>query len=192
MFAAAVAVILILLIVFIILSLWVTVSVNLLYSDRQSTVNVTLEVLGMKIFQKRQSAELVQRGSEEPDAIRPFDEQIELMYIHIKKAFASAMPILRQTVLHEMRWVSEGGTGEVISTGIASGGAWTLKTGLAGFLHGLFRRGCEPYLLVRPSFEKRYFRSEFDCMASIRLGKAMLAFISIKRLRTELAKTRNR
>lgn len=191
MFAATVAVTIILLIVLIFLSLTVTVSVNLLYSDRHSTVNVTLEVLGMKIFHKRSFAEFVQWGKKEPDVNRPFDEQIEQMYVHIKKAFTSAIPILRQTVLHEMRWVSEGGTGEVISTGIASGGAWTLKTSLAGFLHGLFHRGCEPYILVRPSFEKRYFRSEFDCMASIRLGKAMFAFMRLMRLRTALRKARN-
>ncbi|MYL41504.1 DUF2953 domain-containing protein [Virgibacillus salexigens] len=89
--------------------------------------------------------------------------------------------VFRSLVLHQLRWHTKGGAGDASLTGMASGGVWTMKGILSGWILEKSKGSCKPDLQVIPLFQQIYFKTEFSCMVSIRIAQAINACTQVMR-----------
>jgi len=87
--------------------------------------------------------------------------------------------VLQNLVFHKINWITHCGTGEASSTGIVTGGIWTIKETSKGLLYKFGNISCNPSVSVVPHFQQKLFKTEFHCMFSIRVAKAISILMRI-------------
>ncbi|GAA0600715.1 hypothetical protein GCM10009001_16500 [Virgibacillus siamensis] len=102
--------------------------------------------------------------------------------INSVKAYHDAATILlKQLTFREYYWKTEFGTGKADATGLASGGIWAIKGYLTGYVSNKSTFKNKPSISVTPYFNRICFRSELECIVSIRIGQAMYALLKVIR-----------
>ncbi|WP_174614047.1 DUF2953 domain-containing protein [Virgibacillus ihumii] len=102
--------------------------------------------------------------------------------IHIVKAYRDAATILlKRFTFQRFYWKTEFGTGKADGTGLATGGIWASKGFLTGYFANKSTFKSEPSISVIPYFNRKCFRSELECIVSIRVGQAMYALLKVIR-----------
>lgn len=94
--------------------------------------------------------------------------------------------ILRIIYIHRLEWKTEGGTWDAASTGTATGAVWAMKGMILGIISNKGNLGCTPVIRVQPHYQRRYVASSLNCMVSVRLGKAIHAFLKMTRSQHKL------
>ncbi|WP_175631907.1 DUF2953 domain-containing protein [Virgibacillus siamensis] len=89
--------------------------------------------------------------------------------------------LLKRLYFRKLLWETGVGTGKADSTGFATGGIWTCKGLLAGYLTDKSNFKERPHIQVIPYFNRAYFQSEMECIVSIRIGQAMYALLKVVR-----------
>lgn len=87
--------------------------------------------------------------------------------------------ILENIVVHKIKWVTHFGTGEASSTGMLAGSIWGVKGAAKGLIYKFGNISCDPTMTVVPHFQQKYFKTDFQCMVSIRFAKAISVFIKL-------------
>lgn len=86
-----------------------------------------------------------------------------------------ARQTLTKVKLMEWKWNTSVGTGDAMWTAMTTGFVWSVKTGVIGVLSQMVKLKTEPQMAVSPNYQRSHFSTEWSCIASIRLGSAMLA-----------------
>jgi hypothetical protein len=86
-----------------------------------------------------------------------------------------AKHLLSRVKLTEWRWSTAVGTGDAVSTAMATGLAWSVKTTVTGVLSQLVRLRANPHMEVSPHFNRSVFETTLTCTAKIRAIHLMLA-----------------
>ena len=178
--------ILLILIVFIIL-FPIYVNVHLSFINGQPFASIRISLLKLKIYEKRWDS---------IDDIEPsiIDEHL-VEYVtglknkKIDKGFCDVVQFLkeikqvgelliRNTMIHKLDWITYLGTGDASSTGLISGGLWAVKGAVERSTHLLNTLDCQPQIRLIPYFQHKVFKSDFMCIFSIKIVKAI--FILIK------------
>ncbi|MDY0405328.1 DUF2953 domain-containing protein [Virgibacillus sp. 179-BFC.A HS] len=100
-------------------------------------------------------------------------DDLEQIFPAIKKTKQLIKIILPRIKIRDFYWETKMGTGDAASTGILTGGIWSIKGALGSFL----KENChfleQPVIQVDPCFNEQQFESQFHCIAFMQLGKAM-------------------
>ncbi|MCP8967458.1 DUF2953 domain-containing protein [Ectobacillus ponti] len=88
---------------------------------------------------------------------------------------------LRKIKVKKFEWITHFGTGDAAATGIASGGIWSVKGIVAGFLANYMQVVRAPELQVHPVFQGKVTATQLDCTVSFQIGQAMIAGLKLFR-----------
>lgn len=104
-------------------------------------------------------------------------------WLDLLKQMNRSVSILCENILiHQLDWRTVAGTGEAVSTGMAGAAFWSVKGGLTGYIVEKSILRCRPLIHFEPKFNEKCFTTKMESMVSIRMGKAIRAFIKITRL----------
>jgi len=152
------------------------------YVEEDPVLTIRISLLGITILNK------------ETD-FSNLDEENLLDHLHIGnfqvkggqlmqslKGIKQFLPSLfRNLSIHKFNWMTEGGTGEASSTGIAGGAVWAVKGSIVSYLAEKSNLKCQPKVHFQPYFQQECFNTSLECMVSIRLGKAIHAFLNMRK-----------
>ncbi|WP_163971654.1 DUF2953 domain-containing protein [Oceanobacillus halotolerans] len=183
-------VLVILILIIILLFSTLTISIHSIYDKERSWLS--LRVLLYKIpilqtnidFKEQQDIGLLEEIEE-----KSFLEKLRFIYHQLQymaKLYVETKDILFQylvanTFVHQLEWETHIGTGDAASTGITTGGIWTIKGLILGVVIEKSNLLNKPTISVVPYFQQEYFHSRMKCMVSIRLGKAIRALYKMIR-----------
>ncbi|MFP7493303.1 DUF2953 domain-containing protein [Terribacillus saccharophilus] len=101
----------------------------------------------------------------------------------IRQAFPYLLRLGKNAEVDQFSWHTTIGMSDAASTGTMIGFIWTLK-GIANQVIRSNFQSRQPFdIQVEPVFHTSFFRTSFQCIVSIRTGKAMQAIISNARSR---------
>lgn len=142
-----------------------------------------MRVKGLKLFVKKMSTvkqPMSTNKNRSDEAISPNDIA---NYLDMAKRMMHATQDLTQWMkrairrleLKDWRWHTSVGTGDAMWTAMITGGFWTVKTTLVGFLSQYMRFKALPTMKVDPVYSHPSFSTEWSCIAEIRFGNAIVA-----------------
>lgn len=91
--------------------------------------------------------------------------------------------LLKEIQVLEFKWRTKGGTGNAVSTSIASGTIWAIKGWLIGYLSQHLELCGKPQIEVQPDFQSIHLETAFSCMISFRLGKTILGIMRVLKMK---------
>ena len=161
----------------------IIISIQCTYELNKQFVALSIFILRIRIFKKKYDLSNFneRKNKDEHMNFGSFPDKIKSIHQTWKDINQIINTILQKVRVHHFSWVTAGGTGDAFTTGMVSGGIWSIKGILTGFIFEKMQLKCMPYIQVEPHFQHRFLRSNFDCMISIRLGQAILGLIKIIR-----------
>lgn len=157
------------------------------FSKEQQTVSISVFLLRIKMFQRQwQLEETMEEFIVEEHIVKLLTNQNDLKLNDSFKEGIQNLKVIKQAgrllidniIIHKLEWVTYFGTGDASLTGLISGGLWSIKGAADRLIQTLGILTCQPKLKVVPHFQQKLFKSDFLCIFSIQLVKAI--FISIK------------
>lgn len=91
----------------------------------------------------------------------------------------SVRQLLKEMDVIRFCWQTKGGTGDVISTSVASGMLWTIKGAILAYLSQHMNLRHKPELDIKSDFQNICFETNFSCMISFRLGNTIRRILSV-------------
>src|SRR5690625_117231 len=98
----------------------------------------------------------------------------------LQEASKNATKLLSAVHIQELEWDTMIGTGEASTTGWVTGGVWTSKGYLLGYVAEKTQVECEPKINVIPYFQDRMLQTKINCIVTIRAGQAIHTYIQSK------------
>lgn len=98
----------------------------------------------------------------------------------LKESYGDLTKLLSTVHIHKLKWNTMVGTGEASTTGLITGGVWTSKGLLFGYLSEKATVECQPEINVIPYYQQKTLQTEIDCIVTIRLGQAIRTYIQSK------------
>ena len=163
-----------------ILFIRIVVTINYFFNGEENLLNITVAIFRLKIFRKRinLSEEFSDSKLHKPE-FKTFPVMLRDIFQQLKNLNTGLNQMLKILRIDQLNWQTAGGTGEAASTGITSGGVWTIKGIIAGFLMEKVMMKCQPEFTVQPHFQIRFFQTKLDCIVSVRLGQAIHALFRL-------------
>lgn len=97
-------------------------------------------------------------------------------YMNMKEKLQATFRYIRRKVyIKKLKWHTVLGTGDAAATGILIGFLWNAKTFFSLIAGLVFKTPLVPDLSLIPCFDGAFFRTNFDCILSIRIGHAIIA-----------------
>lgn len=155
-----------------------TVRIQFKYLNQHSQLQLSLYLYNLKLFTR--DIPLNQMPDNEW-TFSNFRQDIREYIRNLKTTYRQFIGLLSLMELKYFEWRSSGGTGDAFTTGISSGGIWTIKGVCVGFLGNHMNMSCRPIIQVFPDYQKKYLQTKIDCMISIRLGKAIRGIMNVKK-----------
>ncbi|WP_026906474.1 DUF2953 domain-containing protein [Paucisalibacillus globulus] len=163
------------------------VKIRLKYCFQKNNHHVTVQVYYMKVRVIHRKININEYTIDETqliDYLHDYSNSKVDKDFNLKKIFNKLTKQLRDIVhmlmlfiksisIHELKWITQFGTGDASSTGTLTGGVWTLKGAMIGFLFQQTEMKVQPKVSVIPHFQQKGIYSEVDCIVTIRLGKAI-------------------
>lgn len=118
-------------------------------------------------------------------------EQIDHFFEVLGSGYQLLKSFLRQIKILRFIWVTEIGTGDAASTGIATGCSWALKGNMLAIMRQLFNLQTKPRIRVYANFHNPVIRTNFHCMFQVKVGKTILAGIKAFLVFRKLKKGQN-
>ena len=171
----------ILLLAFILLSR-IYITFQFTYKQKKQVVNLSVSLYHIRLFKKEMNIANEQESMFENVNMEKFSLQLQET-IHMIQSLPTIFDLLISRLrICQLNWTTEAGTGEAAKTGMASGALWAVKGILIGFITEKGNVYQKPNIQVIPNYQRRIIQSQMDCIVSIRVGKAMYAFLKLMRL----------
>jgi len=176
------------LLLFLLLHKKIYIHFDLTYGEEEQEFVIAVYFFQLRIFHRRidlteEEMELSELGDYLPEnkSFDLFSFDLRRIHAKVRRWHDVLTYILNMVTFNKMEWVTRGGTGDPVSTGIASGGVWTVKGWIIAYLleHSHFQ--VKPVVMVTPFFQEKSFQTECHCMISLRLGKAMHVYKKVMR-----------
>ncbi|MFP7171401.1 DUF2953 domain-containing protein [Terribacillus sp. 7520-G] len=155
----------------------ITAKVTFHFQYDSSDWSIQIRIFGICV----QTWRLEQQSSIEPASSEDLNQQLVDLFADLQKirdSFPYLLRITRNAELRQLRWHTRIGMSDAASAGTLVGLIWTVKGIVNQVIRSNFRIG-EPFdIQVQPIFNNSTFHTSFQCIVSIRTGKAMHAIIS--------------
>ncbi|ASN04981.1 DUF2953 domain-containing protein [Virgibacillus necropolis] len=171
------------------------VTVNFSYVSNKQNGSIDVYFLKIPLYRKNIQSdeskkhsilELVNNDNRLSDLIEDGKFFIKMM----KESIPSIFSLLKKIAIHKFNWHTNVGAGEASSTGMVSGGVWSVK----GFVLALIRETsqvvCPLQINVQPCFQQTVLNTQINMKVSIRLGQAILGGARILRTVSKLEKNK--
>ncbi|MFP7478108.1 DUF2953 domain-containing protein [Terribacillus saccharophilus] len=139
--------------------------------------NIRILVFGICVH-KRQ---FKQQSSIEHTSVEDIKQQLSNLFTDLQRIWNSIpylLQITKSAELQQFRWHTTIGLSDAASVGTVVGLVWTVKGILNQVIRSNFRIRQPFDIQVQPIFQTSFFDTSFQCIVSIRPGKAMQAIIS--------------
>lgn len=158
---------------------------NYFYRQNKQRLFITISIFHIRIYKK--DVDVMAKSNNDVSlfndlSLDTFTTKLKDLFQIVKQSGSMANLILNRISIHQLKWVTRGGTGEASTTGLTSGLIWTIKGALIGIMVEKSNLKCKPEIEVIPYFQNKYIESKMDCIVSIRLGQAIYAFLKGMRL----------
>lgn len=110
---------------------------------------------------------------EEVKAIHDIKEILQ----HVVGLHKIVRRFLKKVKVRGLEWHSQIGIGDAAQTGILTGVAWSIKSGVVGMISQYMQLHTTPVITITPEFNVYCSRTKLECMIQFRIGQAMLAGI---------------
>lgn len=171
----------------------IQVTTRMTFGKEKSTISVVVSFLKFKIYGKywevEEGLDKEEPNAEETTATLTTGQDDDRIIDTIKagiqqlKTFKeTASLLIKHVVIEKIEWMTYVGTGEASSTGLISGGLWSIKGAVGCLIQELGISQRQPKIRVIPYYHQEVFKSNFICIFSLKIAKAI--FIS-KRLRKQ-------
>ncbi|MBP1968902.1 hypothetical protein J2Z83_000996 [Virgibacillus natechei] len=163
----------------------VTISSIITYTPNEQFCLITVSFYRIRLYKKKMNITMENHDAKEiiKDVdFNSFQEVVREGLQLSRKVNPIINTMVQNTYVHKLKWQTSGGTGDASTTGIATGGVWGIKGVVIGVIAEKSNMKCKPIIQVKPHFQYKHFLSTFDCMISIRLGKAMYALLKMTRV----------
>ncbi|KUP06679.1 hypothetical protein Q73_11030 [Bacillus coahuilensis m2-6] len=97
------------------------------------------------------------------------------LLIHVYGLHRIIRSFLKKVTVKDLLWNTKMGTGDAASTGMVTGGIWTVKSSIVSWISRSMRLQDMPLIHVEPCFQQKMVITEFRCMIQFRIGNAILA-----------------
>ncbi|MDY0396978.1 DUF2953 domain-containing protein [Virgibacillus halophilus] len=168
----------IIVLVFVLLS-HVHIHIQYKYANLVFVWEITMRFYGMEIRHYEGSsesgedekylAELIHNALNQSDFHSLFTE----MKRKINKYYLLLNALLPKVRVRKLYWQTKFGTGDACSTGILAGVLWSMKGSAGAFIQEKCNVEKQPQIGISPYFQTRGLQSELDCIATIKMGKAI-------------------
>lgn len=153
---------------------------NYLYRQNKQRLFITISIFHIRIYKK--DVNVMAKGNNNVSlfndlSLDTFTTKLKETFRVVKQSGSMANLLLNRLSIHQLKWITKGGTGEASSTGLTSGAVWAIKGALVGIVVEKSNLKCKPEIEVIPYFQYKYIESKMDCIVSIRLGQAIYAFL---------------
>lgn len=122
--------------------------------DGDHEFNLSMEIFGIKIKSKK----LNLRSS-----VSDPDDASLLEMIFSRQKVDELKAILVKVDVRDLAWETAVGTGDVISTGIATGMLWSIKQSSLLMLEDILNLRCVPLLKVHSNYQGVIFHTRIEC-----------------------------
>lgn len=117
--------------------------------------------------------------------------QIDHFFEILGSSYQLLKSFCQQIKILQFIWVTEIGTGDAASTGIATGCGWALKGNVLAIMRQLFNLRTKPRIQVYANFQNPVIRTNFHCMFQVKVGQTILAGIKAFLVFRKLKKGQN-
>ncbi|MBY7143878.1 DUF2953 domain-containing protein [Virgibacillus sp. NKC19-3] len=169
------------LIILILLSSRITFTSTITYTQREQSFSIAVSMYRIRLYQKKAAITMDHETHKEIN-FDSFQGDLRLAVHLLQELNPLVNYILKNTYFHKLKWITKGGTGDAGTTGVATGGVWAIKGILIGIIGEKSNLKSQPVIHVSPHFQQPFFLSTFECMVSLKLGKAMYALFKAMRV----------
>lgn len=157
------------------------ITLTYLYTSKKQTLKVVVTFYRMRIFKKEidlsQSLEDQLQGKTPIlNNINDFKTKVKKVIYQINQLIPLINQIGKSVSIHKLSWHTTVGIDRADITGISVGGLWGIKGIILSFLREKTILKRNPQISVTPIYNQMLFHTEFDCMGSIKVGKAIFVF----------------
>ncbi|WP_404453594.1 DUF2953 domain-containing protein [Virgibacillus necropolis] len=174
----------VLIIVLLLTKIYVTVNYSFINDKQQGSIHIYL--LKIPLYRKDIRSDENKHHSfleivKNADGFSDLLQEVKFFLKTIKETTPSISWVLKKLSIHKLHWHTNVGAGEASSTGMLSGGVWSIKGLVIAFLREASHVACSFHVNVIPYFQHKLFNSEIDMKFSIRVGHAILGGLKILR-----------
>lgn len=143
-----------------------------IYNEDQQSVYIEATLFGIRILHREMDFD---EQMDHEDATHHYIQSLK----KVKKAFPIYKKFAHKVRIKKLSWETNIGTGDAPTSGIASGGLWSVKGIICGQIANFFTLETKPELSVSPDFQKPVFDSRMHCIGKVRVGQAIRAYMAI-------------
>ncbi|SFD61137.1 Protein of unknown function [Lentibacillus persicus] len=154
---------------------------SIILDNNQQTLWLAVYYFRIRIFERT-----VDLSEETKDQNQSIEETLAMLhkmsknFVQWLRSFQEISTIILGKLRFEtLSWRTEVGLGNAHTTGIATGGVWSVKGMAMGLLLSKSHFYRKPALDVVPLFNQKQIESKVNCMISIRTGQAIVALLKI-------------
>ncbi|MFC4556705.1 DUF2953 domain-containing protein [Virgibacillus kekensis] len=160
----------------------VKVSGEMFIGQKKQVLSIAVYIYGVRLIRRQVD---LSGGQQKDKTFREVLDQFHKMSENFGQKVRTygniASILLKPLTFRKLAWTTRVGTGDASSAGMTAGGIWAAKGTITGLLSVKCTLKCNPLLEVIPLFNQRFIQSELDCIVTVRIGKAIYAFLMAMR-----------
>lgn len=163
------------------------ITISYLYTSENQTLKIIVTFYRMNIFKKEiefsdildeqiQSKQLILNN------INDFKSKVKKIIYQLDQITSLVKAFRKSISIHKLSWHTTIGIEQANITGVSVGGLWGIKGIILSILkeNTLLRR--KPQISITPIYNQTLFHTEFNCIGSIKVGKAIFVFFRAVRI----------
>ncbi len=152
-----------------------TINIPLIKVDDEANIIIKQE---QKVGNEQSKNKVKEKGRKitPEEDIRALHDVKEILQ-HVIGMHKIVRRFLKKVKVKKFEWHSQVGIGDAAQTGILTGLAWSIKSGVVGLISSYMYLSTTPILTIDPAFNIYCSKTKLECMIQFRIGQAMLAGI---------------
>lgn len=163
--------------------IYITVDYSFVNNEQQGSIHVSFLKIPIynKPIQLNDDKQSIFQYLKSDHSISDILQEGKFFLKSLKLTAPSIYFVLQKLSILRFNWHTNVGAGEASSTGMLSGGVWSIKGVAIAFLRETSHVACSLHVNVIPYFQVKVFNSKLDMKVSIRLGQAIIGGIKVLR-----------
>lgn len=158
-------------------------SFHYVYDHGSEVIQIVVQLFHIRVYRKNIEPEHAGKDRKNKHFLKRIQYMIKTFKQTVKqvhKRYRSFRKTFQDVRVHQLQWVTEMGTGDASTTGMACGGMWAAKGMLTAFLKHNLKQSIHPHIRVTPHYEQSVLTSDAYCIVSMTVGKAIGVWFRIR------------
>lgn len=173
----------VLVIVLLFSKIYITVNYSFVNNQQRGTILISFLKIPIykKLIQPHDDKQSILQYLKTENSISNLLQEGKFFLKALKEATPAIYSFIQKLTILQFNWHTKVGAGEASSTGILSGGVWSIKGVIIAFLRETSHIACSLHVNVVPYFQNKIVESQLEMKFSIRLGQAIIGGIKVLR-----------